>query len=458
MRVKQIVSLGLAAVMALSLSACGSKGGGEGDSVDSGAGLPSIDQINVGEDYQDITASIKVLTDRTDIVDSVYNGVYAKQFMELYPNITVTYEAVTDYSSSLLLRLTTGDWGDVCFIPSSVKKNELPDYFVSFGDFETLDPVYNFLQEKTYDDQVFGIPNGGTTSGIIYNRKVWKEAGITKMPKTPDEFLEDLQKIKDNTDAIPLYTNFAAGWPVGAWDAYVDIVSTGDPDFKYSMPHIKEPFTKRDDMTGPYAVYYIMYEAVARKLIEDDPASTDWESSKGRINSGEIASMVLGSWAVKQCMEAGPNPEDVGYMLFPISVDGRQYAAANGNYAYGINRQTTTDNKLASMVFVKWLIENSSIYDDEASIPARKDGNFPDALSDFKGVELLSNNPPPEGEDDLFDEINTESEVGISSDDYPDCEIIEAALYGSRTLDEIMEEWNQKWSSAQESLGIEVNQ
>lgn len=66
--------------------------------------------------------------------------------------------------------------------------------------------------------------------------------------------------------------------------------------------------------------------------------------------------------------------------------------------------------------------------------------------------------PPPEGEDDLFDEINTESEVGISSDDYPDCEIIEAALYGSRTLDEIMEEWNQKWSSAQESLGIEVNQ
>ena len=43
-----------------------------------------------------------------------------------------------------------------------------------------------------------------------------EEAGITELPKTPDEFLEDLQKIKDNTDAIPLYTNFAADWTMNA--------------------------------------------------------------------------------------------------------------------------------------------------------------------------------------------------------------------------------------------------
>ncbi len=58
--------------------------------------LPTIDQIKLGEDYQDVTASIKILTNRTDIVDTTY-AEYAKQFMELYPNITITYEAVTDY-------------------------------------------------------------------------------------------------------------------------------------------------------------------------------------------------------------------------------------------------------------------------------------------------------------------------------------------------------------------------
>lgn len=58
-------------------------------------------------------------------------------------------------------------------------------------------------------------------------------------------------------------------------------------------------------MTGPYAVYYLMYEAVARQLIEEDLASTDWESSKGAINKGGIASMVPGSWAVQQCRDQG---------------------------------------------------------------------------------------------------------------------------------------------------------
>ena len=84
-----------------------------------------------------------------------------------------------------------------------------------------------------------------------------------------------MQKIKDNTDAVPLYTNFAAGWTMGAWDQYIECAATGDPDFHNNLPHMKDPFTKRDDMTGPYAVYYVLYESVARKLVEDDPASSE---------------------------------------------------------------------------------------------------------------------------------------------------------------------------------------
>lgn len=471
---RKLISLGLAAAMVLPIMACGGSDGGNsgnnGGSGDNGSGesavsaeVPTIDSITLktsadGEgDYGDLTASIKVLTNRTDIVDTVYKG-YAEQFMEIYPNITVEYEGITDYEESLRLRLTTGDWGDLCFIPTSVSKEELQNYFIPLGDFDTLDSIYNFCQEKSFGGKVYGIANGGTAGGVLYNKKVWDAAGITELPKTPDEFLDALQQIKDNTDAIPLYTNFSAGWPMGAWDAYTDIVCTGDAEFKNRMPHMKDPFAKRDDMTGPYAVYYTMYEAVARKLIEEDPASTDWESSKGAINKGEIASMVLGSWAVQQCKDAGDTPDDVKYMPFPITVDGKQYASAGGNYGFGINNQATTDNQIAAMLYLKWLIEESSIYTDEGSIPARKDQPLPDVLADFSGVELLSNNPAPEGEEDLFNNVNLESEVGINNDDYPDCEILESALYGTKTLDELMGEWNAKWTSAQESLGVEVTE
>ena len=449
---------------ASALTACGgssSTAAGSGTTSSGGSTeastLPTIDSINLGEDYQDIKADIKILTNRTDIVDTTYAG-YAEQFHELYPNITVTYEALTDYEESLTLRIMTGEWGDICFIPTSVSKADLPSYFVPLGDMDTLDSIYNFIGDKAFDSKVYGIANGGNADGVAYNKRVWTEAGITEVPATPDEFLDDLQTIKDNTDAIPLYTNFAAGWTIGAWDAYIFGSATGDPEFHNNMPHMASPFADRGDGTGPYAVYYTLYESVARGLIEDDPMSTDWESSKGRINSGEIATMVLGSWAVQQFKDAGPNPDDISYMPFPITVDGKRYAGAGGNYSYGINNKISSDNQIAAMLYVKWLLDESSIFIDEGCIPARKDGEMPAFLADFEGIELVSNNPPPEGEEDLFDQVNLQSEVGINNDDYTKSTILEAALTGSQTLDSIMDEWNQKWSDAQQLLGVEVYQ
>ncbi len=448
---KKLVSMLLAGTMVLSLAACGGNGGGEVVDAD----LPSIDVIN-GDDYKDLEAEIKVLTNRTDIVDTVYKG-YAEQFMEKYPNIKVTYEGITDYEESLTLRLTTGDWGDVCFIPSTADKSELGEYFTPMGDYDTLNEKYNFVTEKTYDGTVYGIPNGGTAGGVAYNKRIWKEAGVTELPTTPDEFLDDLKLIKDKTDAIPLYTNFSAGWTMGAWNDYVGIASNADPDYKNNkLLHSKDPFTKNEEMSGPYAVYYTLYEAVANELVEEDPASSDWESSKGMINRGEIATMVLGSWSVQQFKEAGDNPDDIGYFPFPITVGEERAASSGGNYAWAVNNKSSEDNQIASMLYVKWMIEESPIFDDEGSIPALKGEPLPDSLAEFEGVELLSDNAPLEGEESLYDDLRSTADV--LSGDYPVSNVLEAALYGTKTLDELMGEWNEQWISAQESLGVEVTE
>ncbi|MEZ3436914.1 MAG: ABC transporter substrate-binding protein [Lachnospiraceae bacterium] len=449
---RKLLSLALALTMTVSLAACGGNGGG-GEAVD--AEIPSIDKIN-GDDYKDLKADIKILTDRTDLVDTVYQG-YADQFHEKYPNITVTYEAITDYAESVTLRLTNGDWGDICFIPATVEKSEMETYFTPMGDYETLNEKYNFVTEKTYNNTVYGIANGGTAGGVAYNKKVWKEAGITELPTTPDEFLADLKLIKEKTDAVPLYTNFSAGWTMGAWNDYVGIASNADADYKNNkLLHQKDPFTKNDEMSGPYAVFYTLYEAVAQKLVEEDPASSDWESSKGMINKGEIATMVLGSWCVQQFKEAGDNPDDIGYFPFPITVNGKRAAASGGNYSYGINNKASEDNQIAAMLYVKWILEESTMFTDEGSIPALKGEPLPDSLAEFEGVELLSDNPPLEGEESLYDDIRNTAEV--LSGDYPVCEVLEAALYDSKKLDDLMDEWNQKWTSAQESFGVEVTE
>jgi hypothetical protein len=35
-------------------------------------------------------------------------------------------------------------------------------------------------------------------------------------------------------------------------------------------------------------------------------------------------------------------------------------------------------------------------------------------------------------------------------------ELVECAADGSKTYDEIIDEWNEEWTSAQESCGVEI--
>ena len=160
----------------------------------------------MGKDYTDIKADLKFLTHKTDVIDTKFQE-YIKEFQKMYPNVNIEYEGVTDYANGVTTRLSTGDWGDICMVPTTVDKDELENYFTSFGSYKTLSESYDFVDNLKYEDDVYGIPSMANVQGMVYNKAVFEEAGITELPKTPDEFLEDLQKIKDNTDAIPLYTN-----------------------------------------------------------------------------------------------------------------------------------------------------------------------------------------------------------------------------------------------------------
>ena len=71
MKNKKLLSLGLAASMVFTMTGCGSDDNKDAGSASKNTEVPSIDQIKVGEDYKDIKADITILTNRTDIVDTI---------------------------------------------------------------------------------------------------------------------------------------------------------------------------------------------------------------------------------------------------------------------------------------------------------------------------------------------------------------------------------------------------
>ncbi len=409
------------------------------------------------DDHKDAAATIKFLHHKTDRAEDGTMDKMVAAFNEEFPNIKVEMEAVTDYAEDSLLRLSTGDWGDVMFIPA-VDKKDLSTYFMPLDSYDELSKSLNFVDMWQYDGQSYGIPYMANAQGLLYNKKVFEDAGITTLPTTHTEFLAALQQIKDNTDAIPLYTNYAAGWTMGAWDAYIGIVSNGDDTYmNQKLVHTAAPFADPGDDTGAYNVFRILYDACANGLIEDDYTTTDWEGCKGMLNRGEIGTMVLGSWAFAQMQEAGDTPENVGYMPFPVTVNGTQYALAGGDYCYGINANASDENKLASLIFVKWMVEKSDWCYNEGGYPVVKGGKSPDMYAAFDGCTVLSDQPAVAGEEDFLNEMNSESALSINAGGHDKVQrIVEAGATGSEEFSAIMDDWNSKWAAAQEELEIEV--
>lgn len=418
---------------ALALSAC--------------SGTAGSDSGTDGE----IAGEITVITQRTDLVDTVFQD-YKEQFEEKYPDVTVSFEAMTDYEGEIAVRMNTQDYGDVLLIPNSVKPSQYASFFEPLGTVEEMGEKYILTEEKAFEDQVYGVNITVNTQGLVYNKKVWEEAGVTETPTTPEEFLDALRAIQDETDAIPYYTNYADGWPLSQWDG--NRGAMGDPAY------VNEHIAHSDTPWAPDEWHGIsdglLYDVVAEGLTEEDPTTTNWEESKNLLASGEIGTMLLGSWAVTQMRQAaedaGGSADDIGYMPFPYQVDGTFHAQMSGDYKNAIN--VNSENKAAARAWIEWFAEESGYAKSEGGISPLVDGPQPDTLGEFEelGVEYVELDARPQGEESLEEDIVEASEIDLYGNIYRQ-ELVDIAR-GAKDGDKesFFAELNARWAEARASV------
>jgi raffinose/stachyose/melibiose transport system substrate-binding protein len=423
MRSMKIASL--AAAAALALAACGGSGG-----EDPGDGR--------------IAGEITVLTHRTDVVGTRFED-YKRRFNQVYPDVKVTFEALTNYEDEVRIRMNTDEYGDVLLIPGALTADQFADFFEPLGPTDEMSRKYRFMNKASYQGTAYGIAITGNADGLVYNKRIWREAGVTQIPRTPEEFLAALQAVKDHTQAVPLYTNYAAGFALAAqWTGHVGAVSA-DPDAMVRLADTDAPWTPGSDL---YVIDSLLYDAVQRGLTEADPTTTEWEASKQRLADGQIATMSLGLWAVAQIQPKAANPDDVGFMPFPTQVDGKFHSVISGDYMQGINVHST--NKRAARAWVDWFADQSNYAADEGGVSPLLNGPEPSTLNDFKAldVQYFELTPDPPGKEGLVNRIDKKGEVGINDFQYRQ-RLVDAAR-GARqeTKDQIFAELNQKWAAS----------
>ena len=392
--------------------------------------------------YTELMGTLDILVNKT----AEEMEPYKKMFNNRYPGIEVNYIFLEDYEQEATTRIESGDYGDVLFIPDSVSADTYSDYFTILGDSAELSQKYNYIdQAKRINSKIYGLPSCAYISGFLYNKAVFQKAGITELPKTTEEFLQDLQYIKKYTQAVPFYTNYVSEWALNIWEAYPFVDMTGNSTYKYNFfVNEEKPFGKNSTHA---TVYQLLYDIVKQGLCEKKLENGNWEEAKEKLNSGKIACMAIGSWALKQFKDAGDHSDDVGFMPFPNEVNGKQYATILTDYCYAINKNST--NKEAARAYIDFMLNESgyALANDTISI-ARRDP-FPDAYADMENVVLQYNSIATRANSGKYDLLSTNLNL---NDGWEQKRIIDAASGKTKeTLDDIFADWNERWESSRTS-------
>jgi len=89
----------------------------------------------------------------------------------------------------------------------------------------------------TVDGSLYGVPGFAGARSVIYNKQMWKDAGITSAPTTYEELTADLDKVKAKNAASDFSAFYLPGqyWYAGmqfVWDAGGEIATEQDGKWK----------------------------------------------------------------------------------------------------------------------------------------------------------------------------------------------------------------------------------
>lgn len=306
---------------------------------------------------KEIGGIIKVVTSRTD-ADKLFEKI-EEDFKKLYPNVEdIIWESSADYDKYIMTRMNTKDYGDVLFLPFTMNgtPEEYENYFEPLGKVDELKEKYIDVTEADYNDVAYGLPVALNSLGIIYNEEVLKKAGVEEMPTSTEEFIEACKKIKENTDAIPFYTNYNK--TLGTWGG--TLTSYGGEKYRSAMLEAGTAFKEGQPIRE---IMDLFYGLASNGLTEADPITGDFAKSLQMLADGEVAMIMKGSQDAKMIQELSTNGSKISIAPLPVKFNGQTSIAFGAPSVIGINKNS--ENKATAKAFLDFFISAKSGYADD---------------------------------------------------------------------------------------------
>jgi raffinose/stachyose/melibiose transport system substrate-binding protein len=311
-----------------------------------------------GAVVEQINAEFKAANPGVDIVTESYPDQPYQQKIKIYATAKQLPDVFKYWSFSTLLKPLV-DGGFVMELNKS--------------DFAKYGYVPGSLESNVWGGKLYGIPVSADMWVVYYNKKLFNDAGVTKVPATIEDLMALVPKFKAN-GIIPMVTDGKDAWPLSiTYDVMCERVN-GDFSRQQKALDRKAKFTDPDFVEG--ARQYLTL--VQSGLFQDDLMVSDYGASRNLFGQGKAAMYLMGPWEMGLATDTNFSDEfrnNVDAFKFPVLKNGKGKADDleawyGGNYV--IN--ASTKYKDLALKYLKLYAERfpSLAWEKHAAFPAQK--------------------------------------------------------------------------------------
>ncbi len=237
---------------------------------------------------------------------------------------------------------------------------------------------------NVYKGKIWGIPQVTDALGLLYNKRMLKDAGV-EVPKTTDDFVKVAQKLTDKQKGVyGFITRGDSYWLQPFIYSFGGmLMDANDKSIQINSPNSVRGLQFVVDLKEKYGV-----------IPQEIDFANDYTNMQAGFKTGKYAMILNGPWAINDLL-SGPefkDPDNLGIAPIPAGPEGQSGTLVGGhNYVISSN----TKNAAAAYKFIEFLNSKESQVKFAVKnnlLPTRKSAYQVDAIknnriiSDFKQV------------------------------------------------------------------------
>ena len=369
---KEMAVLLVAAITLGMMSGGGSKtgaGSAEGDTV----------TINLYQNKSEIAGPLQKVADA-----------YTKE----HPNVKINVESIqgNDYNTNLKAKLMGNNAVDIFALGDNI--TNMMDYVEDLSAEPWVkNAVDGSIDDVTVDGKVYGLPVSVEGYGLVYNKEIFKDAGIDASTLTSydaiDKAFADLQEQIDSGKLKDKYPQLEAVEDYAAKETWIPGLHTLNVPLSCEYKSATEP--RNSDELG------LKYADSLKALLDLETKYTPSRNDLSKLNAVDYSTEIGGGLAIERIAVVqqgnwiGPELKGIDEKtankmgMLPIPTKGvkEDCISVGISIHWCVNKQSDEKVKVAAKDFLNWLFQS-----DEGKQLVVNELGFVPAFKNYEGIEI----------------------------------------------------------------------